>query len=452
MVRPLPVTVHWLPALQRHGSQLRSPRRRGRSGRSWPRELELTPGAHGGYCARAADRLDHAPTGDRPRLPAAQAPRAGAVVRRARRRRRTSSTRRRPRSGARPRCCSRSTRSRLVRGRGRDEAFTLGQYVNDRPVRRLVACSPWRIGTVFRTAMTGRASPRPELADPPMPLERPRAGTALPRRRRARPRGCSSRWAGRSRRPRSRWTRSSRVGRPPVRRSAADRHAAARRRAEPPVRAAAGARRRQALLGRARRGRQAAARRRGLAGRAPRAGAHHPPLPAPPRDADVRTALARLAEARRRRPRPTRRRAEDERRSRREEPERDVPLADSAATAVPGTLLREPARTPGARPRLRRGRAPRARCCRGRAFTEIVGVDVSARALQSPRAGCGSDRMPERQRDRLTLLPVRADLPRRPARRLRRRRADGGHRALDPPRLPALERACSATREPARSS
>ena len=60
------------------------------------------------------------------------------------------------------------------------------------------------------------------------------------------------------------------------------------RRTQPPLRAAAGPGRRQALLGRRGRGRQAAACRRGLAGRASRAGADHPPLPA--RTASLRAA------------------------------------------------------------------------------------------------------------------------------------------------------------------
>ena len=52
-----------------------------------------------------------------------------------------------------------------------------------------------------------------------------------------------------------------------------------------PVRAAAGARRRQALLGRRGGDRQAAAPGRGVAGRAPRQRADHPPLPPPPASA-----------------------------------------------------------------------------------------------------------------------------------------------------------------------
>lgn len=65
----------------------------------------------------------------------------------------------------------------LVRGsggRGRRggsiEAFTLGQYVNDRPyaASSLLAVA---LGRVFRTAMSGRCDARPELAATPLPLQ-----------------------------------------------------------------------------------------------------------------------------------------------------------------------------------------------------------------------------------------------------------------------------------------
>jgi 2-polyprenyl-3-methyl-5-hydroxy-6-metoxy-1,4-benzoquinol methylase len=60
----------------------------------------------------------------------------------------------------------------LVRsGRGRSsEAFTLGQYVNDRPyaASSLLAVA---LGKLFRTAMNGRCDARPELAATAIPLE-----------------------------------------------------------------------------------------------------------------------------------------------------------------------------------------------------------------------------------------------------------------------------------------
>jgi len=60
----------------------------------------------------------------------------------------------------------------LVRGKrfGGPEAFSLGQYVNDRPyaASSMLAVA---LGRVFRTAMTGRCDARPELAGKPLPLE-----------------------------------------------------------------------------------------------------------------------------------------------------------------------------------------------------------------------------------------------------------------------------------------
>lgn len=59
----------------------------------------------------------------------------------------------------------------LVRGRNRGrEAFALGQYVNDRPyaASSMLAVA---LGKVFRTAMAGRCDARPELAEQPLPLE-----------------------------------------------------------------------------------------------------------------------------------------------------------------------------------------------------------------------------------------------------------------------------------------
>ena len=88
--------------------------------------------------------------------------------------------------------------------------------------------------------------------------------------------------------------------------------------------------------------------------------------------------------------------------------------------------------------------AAAASCVKDHAFTEIVGVDVS-------RAGAGDRRAPaaaradERAPARATpSAPGRADVPRRPARGLRRRGAHGGHRA------PRARRACR--RSSARSS
>ncbi|WP_344077274.1 3' terminal RNA ribose 2'-O-methyltransferase Hen1 [Luedemannella helvata] len=58
----------------------------------------------------------------------------------------------------------------LVRGKGRTDAFALGQYVNDRPyaASSLFAVA---LGRVFRTAMAGRCDARPDLAARALPLE-----------------------------------------------------------------------------------------------------------------------------------------------------------------------------------------------------------------------------------------------------------------------------------------
>ncbi|MBW3543804.1 MAG: 3' terminal RNA ribose 2'-O-methyltransferase Hen1 [Planctomycetes bacterium] len=57
----------------------------------------------------------------------------------------------------------------MVRRRGREQSFLLGQYVNDRPY---VASSflSVAISQVFGTAMLGRCKDRPELAQTPIPL------------------------------------------------------------------------------------------------------------------------------------------------------------------------------------------------------------------------------------------------------------------------------------------
>ncbi|WP_280400403.1 3' terminal RNA ribose 2'-O-methyltransferase Hen1 [Nocardia carnea] len=59
---------------------------------------------------------------------------------------------------------------RLVRGRARDlQAFSLGQYVNDRPYAASSLLSV-AIGSVFRSALRGECAQRPGLADTPLPL------------------------------------------------------------------------------------------------------------------------------------------------------------------------------------------------------------------------------------------------------------------------------------------
>ena len=185
------------------------------------------------------------------------------------RRRRTSSTRRRATSAAPRRCCSRSTRSASSAAAAAAERRSRSaQYVNDRPVRRVVV--PQRRA---RARSSGRA-----LAGPLQGAARARRhrrsrsrsrtrGAAVPRRRGARCAGCSSRSGyevAATRRPLDAtfpdW------GDEPLLRVTLTGDAAARATLlRPPLRAAPGARRRQALLGRRRRGRQAAPARRGLA-------------------------------------------------------------------------------------------------------------------------------------------------------------------------------------------
>ena len=72
------------------------------------------------------------------------------------------------------------------------------------------------------------------------------------------------------------------------------------------------------------------------------------------------------------------------------------------------------------------------RCSRTRAFTEIVGVDVSMRALTIAARRLQLDRMGERQAARVTLLPGLAHLHRQAAQGVRRRRAERGRRAPRP--------------------
>jgi 3' terminal RNA ribose 2'-O-methyltransferase Hen1 len=60
----------------------------------------------------------------------------------------------------------------LVRGRGKRSAdgFSLGQYVNDRPYAATSMLSG-ALAKVFRTAMAGRCDSRPELVDTALPLQ-----------------------------------------------------------------------------------------------------------------------------------------------------------------------------------------------------------------------------------------------------------------------------------------
>ena len=105
----------------------------------------------------------------------------------------------------------------LVRGHrragaagGGPEAFSLAEYVNDRPyaASSMLAVA---MGRVFRTAMTGRCDARPDLAARALPLE-----ISIPalscRGAPAWPSGCCGRWAGTCGPRGSRSTRNCRSG------------------------------------------------------------------------------------------------------------------------------------------------------------------------------------------------------------------------------------------------
>ena len=118
-----------------------------------------------------------------------------------------------------------------------------------------------------------------------------------------------------------------------------------------------------------------------------------------------------------------------------------VPLNVQRHEAVLDVLLELGARS-GDRPRLRPGAAPRPARRRRPPSPASSGADVSTRSLQlaARRLHARPDeRAPGRQR---RALPVRAHLRGRALRRLRRRRADGGHRA----RRPAAARGAGAGR------
>ena len=311
----------------------------------------------------------------------------------------------------------------LARGRGRRgrrAQSLLGQYVNDRPyaASSMLAVA---LGKAFRTALAGRCDARPELVDVPLDLE-----VHVP----AVPCDGDPAWCDGLFEPLgwdvtadARAARRDRagVGRLALRRPQAHRPAGAQPGAVAPLRAAARARRRQALLGQRRRGRQARPRRRRLAGRPP--GARDGPAPRAGRPAPPRRRRGRAADRARR---PAAGRARGRRRAD-GDPRPLVALRREAVVAGPARSRGTPRR----RPRLRRGRAaarparrpvvhrdPRRRrlgpCPRGR------------RAAAAPRDHA---RAPARA-DRAG--PVVAHLPRPAPGRLGRPRADGGRRARRP--------------------
>ena len=372
--------------------------------------------------------------GDRPRLPAAQAPGPGAGVRACRSARRTCSTPRRPTSAARSRCCSRSTRSPWCAGGAAAGDGLRAGAVRQRPAVRRVVDARRRAGQGL-PHRDGRPLQRPAGAGGPAAAARDAAARRCPAaaaptwsRDLFAPLG----WHGRRDR-RCRSTRGPRVGRLAATSTCASpARCRLARRAQPPLRAAAGARRRQALLGRRGRGRQADPRRRRLAADAPGARPRSPAATSPP------------AAPRRRRDGPAgrARRPEPERWTRRRGPRRADAAGRSSRCAARRSLDRAAGRA--ARTASSTSAAARARCCatcsptrvhRGPRRRCLPARAGGRRATPRTRPAAGPAARPAQ------AAPVLADLPRRPAGRLRRRRADGGRRA----RRPAACRRSSST-------
>ena len=241
------------------------------------------------------------------------------------------------------------------------------------------------IKEAFRTALTGRCDARPDLAAERIPLAirvpalRCRGGDTLADRVFS-----AARLERRRTQPAA---PASRVGRLPVSRPAADRRAEAGGRAEPPVRAAARARRRQALLGVHRGGRQADPGRRRLAGRPPGQGAHHPPLPVPPaKTHQVRAGPA--GRSRRHRARRARQRRHRGSRGRRAQA-----AGGPAPRGHPGHNPRK-RRAPGRRPRLRRRRAHQRPARRPRRSSTSPRSTCPPGRCSWPPATSGSTRCP----------------------------------------------------------
>ena len=241
---------------------------------------------------RAPDRHDDSRAGHRPGLPAAQAPGPSQASTCPSGRRTSSIPRRRRRCTAA--LLLEVDPVALVRGRKgpAGEGFTLGQYVNDRPyaASSMLAVA---LARVFRTAMAGRCDARPELAATPLPLS-PRAGPALPRRRRRWPAAVRAAGLAGDATPIP-LDPPFPAGGTPATSTCAGRRLRLADALNHLYVLLPGARRREALLGVHRRGRQAGPRGRRLARRAPGTRPDHPALPGPPA-ATLTAALARLAE------------------------------------------------------------------------------------------------------------------------------------------------------------
>ena len=303
--------------------------------------------------------------------------------------------------------------------------FSLGQYVNDRPyaASSLLASA---MANVFRTAMRGRSDDRRRAGRDADPADRSRCRPCRAAAARTRPYASSSRSAGGSTRGRvplderfPEWGDSRYVT------LRLDGELRLSRRAEPAVRPAARARQLQALLGRRRRGRQAGARGRGLAGHPPRARPHHPPPTSP-------TAAAWSVRRWRGSPTPTTspRTRSNATRSTRRPPTRASRWPNTACEAVLDALRTE--RAPSVIDLGCGSGRLTARLLKDPYFRSVAGTDVSARAILAAERRLKPDRMPPAQRERLTPVHRRADVRGRALPRVRRGRADGGHRARRP--------------------
>ena len=173
---------------------------------------------------------------------------------------------------------------------GTRPAGVLPGRVRERPaVRRVVVpAAPRSRSCTARRCPVG-AKDTTELAQTPLPLEAHLPVVAVPRRRRARARAVRTpRLRGGDRDDPARRD-DPRLGRQPLPRHHDPRPRAAPRPAPAPLRAAAGAGRRQALLGRAQRDRQAPRQGRRLARRSPASRPDHAPVPPLPRVAHARS-------------------------------------------------------------------------------------------------------------------------------------------------------------------
>ena len=147
-------------------------------------------------------------------------------------------------------------------------------------------------------------------------------------------------------------------------------------------------------------------------------------------DRRLTTRRARPPAGRRRRRRPRRGRGRPRRRRRPRSRSRSA--STSSGSPPSSTQLSGRGRATGRRPRLRRGQARPARSCATRRSSRSLGVDVSYRALEVAARRLHLDTMAPRQRERVELVPGRADLPRPPPAGLRRGHGRRGHRAPRP--------------------